>query len=322
MTEPVFPVRVVAIHYEAADIVSFFLERPDRSPLWPVEPGSHVDVHLPNGMMRSYSLSNHDGRSERYRLTVARDLNSKGGSTFLHDSIRAGQMVEISAPRNNFPLFEAANLTVMVAGGIGVTPFLPMMERLNALGRKWRIHYCVRTRERAALLGEIEKLAEAGLGELVANYDEEPGGAMLDLKGVASTLGVSDHIYCCGPIGMLDAFRKACSAQGIEDDRVHFEYFSSATESATDGGYDIILDASKRTVRVCEGQTMLQALLDAGLNIPYSCEEGVCGACETRVLAGTPDHRDMILSDRERAENRTMMVCCSGSKSPTITLDL
>ena len=323
MSEPVFPVRVVSVTYEARDVLSFVLAREDGTDLWSFEPGSHVDVHLPNDLMRSYSLSNAGTEHGRYRITVARDANSKGGSTFMHDSLQAGRMIEIGKPRNNFPLFEQAPLSVFIAGGIGVTPFLPMMVRLNALGRRWRIHYCVRTRDRAGLLQEIEGLAaSAGLGEVVPNFDEEPGGTMLDLRGVVAALSPQDHIYCCGPIGMLDAFRSACAGGGIADDRVHFEYFSSNVEAAAEGGYEVVLEKSGKSVRVAEGETLLDALIRAGANIPFSCQEGVCGACETRVLDGTPDHRDLILTERERAANRTMMVCCSGSLSPVLKLDL
>lgn len=322
MTEPLHPVRLINVSYEATDILSFELVRPDGSALWPFEAGSHIDLQLPNGLMRSYSLSNPCPDHSRYRITVARDANSKGGSVFMHDSLRVGQIIEISQPRNNFPLFEEAALSVFIAGGIGVTPFVPMMVRLNELGRCWRIHYCVRTRDRAALLQEIEALASAGYGEVVSNFDEEPGGAMLDLRQVTRGLATDGHIYCCGPTGMLDAFRGACESAGISDERVHFEYFSSNVEAAASGGYDVVLAKSAKTVRVVEGETLLDALLKADVEIPFSCQEGVCGACETRVIDGTPDHRDMILSEREKAANRTMMVCCSGSKSSVLTLDL
>lgn len=321
MTEPVFPVRVVSTHFEAADILSFVLASLDAAPLPPFEPGSHVDVHLANGMMRSYSLSN-EGHNGRYRLTIARDVNSKGGSRYMHESVRAGDIVEISHPRNNFPLFEGARQSVFLAGGIGVTPFLPMASRLNALQQSWRLHYCVRTRERAALLPEIQALADAGIGELRPNFDEEPGGTMLDLQSVLSELGPNDHVYCCGPIGMLNAFRATAETLGIAAEQIHFEYFSSASESATTGGYDLILAKRQQVIRVTEGQTPLRALLAAGIEVPYSCEDGVCGACETQVLDGTPDHRDMILTEKERAEGRSMMICCSGCKSSSLTLNL
>lgn len=321
MTEPLFPARLIAIRYEATDILSFLFQQLDGRPPGPIDPGSHVDVHLPNGMMRSYSLSNGPGLTEGHRLTVARDAASRGGSTFMHDSLRVGQILQISRPRNNFKLAEGAPMSVFIAGGIGITPFVPMLARLNEIGRPWRLHYCVRTRDRAALLGELEALAAAGAGELLPNYDEDPAG-ILNLNGALAKVPADAHVYCCGPTAMLAAFRAGTDAAGIESDRVHFEYFSSEVENATEGGFTVVLHESGEEIIIEPGQTILHALTRHGLNVPYSCEEGICGACETRVIEGTPDHRDMILSDAEREEGKTMMICCSGSKSPRLVLDL
>lgn len=321
MSEPVHPFRVRRIAWEAKDVFSFELEPLEGRGLKPFAAGAHVDLELPNGLMRSYSLSD-AGRSDRYRITVARDINSAGGSSFLAEKVRAGDTLKVGDPRNNFPLREDAVRSVFIAGGIGVTPFVPMAMRLNELGRPWRLHYCVRTRDRAALLEELQTLAAAGQGEVIMNFDEEPGGTMLDLRGVISGLGAGEHVYCCGPIGMLDAFRASCDALGIESERVHFEYFKSNVESATEGGFKVVLARSGITLPVKSGETILQAVLAAGVDVPSSCEEGVCGSCETRVLAGEPDHRDLILSDQEKKAGRTMMICCSGSKSASLTLDL
>ena len=321
MTEAVRPVRIRSVHWEAADVYSFVLETHAGSALPRFEPGAHVDIRLPNGLMRSYSLS-HARDDGRYRITVARDPNSSGGSALLAEQVRPGDTVDIGEARNTFPLFEEAPTSVFIAGGIGVTPFVSMIQQLNARDRAWRLHYCVRTRDRAALLGELEALASVGVGEIVLNIDQEPGGAMLDLASVVGGLGPADHVYCCGPIGMLDAFRSACHSSAIPAERVHFEYFKSNVEAASEGGFELVLARSGKTIRVAEGRTILQTLLATGLDIPFSCEEGVCGSCETVVLAGEPDHRDLILTEAERAAGRTMMVCCSGSKSSRLTLDI
>ena len=315
-------VLVREIRYESIDVLSLCLEPSDDTPLPPVDPGAHIDIHLANGQVRSYSLSN--GLSPRlgYRLTIARDANSTGGSTFVHDEIRVGQTLTISKPRNNFELNEDAKLSVFISGGIGVTPFLPMMVRLNQLNRPWRIHYCVRTPERAPLLQEINILAAEGKGEVLPLFDEEPGAEMLDIKKTLRELPDSAHVYCCGPSGMLDAFRSSADESGLADERVHFEYFSSNVAADTEGGTVLQLMKSNTTVQVQEGQTILDAIIEAGVDVPYSCSEGVCGACETAVLEGEPDHRDMVLSESERAANKTMMVCCSGSKSAKLVLDL
>src|ERR1044072_9120279 len=205
MTEPLYPARVVAIEFEAEDILSLVLQ-PLSHDIGPqVDPGSHVDIHLPNGMMRSYSLSNGLERKRSLRLTVACDANSRGGSSYIHDKLRAGQILEISKPRNNFMLDEHGPLSVFIAGGIGVTPFIPMMVRLNEIGKAWRLHYCTRNRDRAALVDEIEQLAAGGLGEFLPHYDDSDG--LFDLGGTLASLPRDAHVYCCGPSGMLDAFR-------------------------------------------------------------------------------------------------------------------
>lgn len=321
MTEPLFLAQIVAIELAALDILSFTLRPMDAALSTDIDPGSHIDVHLPNGMMRSYSLSNGPGRSNgTYRLTVARDMKSRGGSTYMHDALRVGEMLQISAPRNNFKLAEDAALSVFFAGGIGVTPFIPMIARLNEAGKAWRLHYCTRNRERAALVDEIEQLAAGGKGEFLPNHDDVDG--ILDLPATLAVLPDLTHVYCCGPTPMLNAFRNGALAVGIPEKNVHFEYFSADVASATEGGFVVVLNKSGKEVIVNPGETILQALVKQGVNISYSCEEGICGACETRVIEGTPDHRDMILNDREKELSKTMMVCCSGSKSPRLVLDL
>src|SRR3546814_8993704 len=239
----------------------------------------------------------------------------------MHDSLRVGQVLQISKPRNNFELAQNAEISVFIAGGIGITPFIPMIARLNENGQPWRLHYCVRARDRAAFVAELEGLASAGDGELIPNYDEDPAG-MLDLEATLAAIPADAHIYCCGPTAMIAAVRAGAHSAGIASPRVHFEYFSSEVENATEGGFTIVLHKSGDEIVVEPGQTILHALTQHGLNVPYSCEEGICGACETRVIEGTPDHRDMILSDAEREESKTMMICCSGSKSPRLVLDL
>lgn len=312
--------RIIAIRYEARDILSFVLAPLDDREFPRVDPGSHVDVHPTGALMRSYSLSNGDGDVGLYRLTVQNDPKSRGGSVFMHQNLRAGQELEISAPRNNFKLAEDSPFTVFIAGGIGITPFMPMMARLNSLGRKWRLHYCVRTRDRAAFIKEIERLVAVGCGEVQFTFDGEPGGTPLDLEQVIATLPADAHVYCCGPLGMLQAYQRA--AAQLPPERVHFEYFNTDVKPASEGGFTVVLQKSGRDIFVKSGETILKAVRDAGVDVQSSCEEGVCGACETAVISGQPDHRDMILSEREKAASKTMMICCSGCKSDRLVLDL
>lgn len=322
MSENTTPVTVFQIDLEADDVVSLHLRREDGLALPPVDPGAHVDVFMPGDISRSYSLSNISDNSGTYRLTIARDVNSQGGSIYLHDTIKVGATLQISIQHNNFELVEDAPSSVFIAGGIGITPFIPMIARLNQAGKNWRLHYCVRTRSRAALLDDLAALAAAGMCEVLLNFDEEPGGTILDLATVLAEMPKDVHAYCCGPIGMLDAFRASAAGAGIPDEQVHYEYFTSKVEKADSGGYSVVCDRSKITVVVKPGETILGALAVAGMDVPSSCLEGICGSCETKVISGEPDHRDMILSRKERAENSKIMICCSGSKSETLVLDL
>ncbi len=318
-SHPLLEARIVAIRWEAKDILSFLL-RPLQGSLPPLEPGAHIDLHLKNGLVRSYSLSNGVGDGGHYRLTIQKDATGREGSTFIHERLRVGEIVSFSSPRNTFALDETSKFSVLIAGGIGITPFIPMIARLNELRSAWRLYYCARSRSQLALLGELESAARVANGKLILSIDDENAGVLLDIPGVIAALPSDAHVYCCGPTGMMQAFRAATT--GLPAERVHLEFFHSNTPAAVEGGFSVVLSRSGRTVSILPGQSILQALLEAGVDVPYSCQEGVCGACETRVISGIPDHRDLILGSRERAKNDVMMVCCSGSKSPRLVLDL
>ena len=195
-----------------------------------------------------------------------------------------------------------------------------MIRRLEALGRKWVLHYATRARERTAFLQELTDLSRSEAGSLHLHFDDERPGRFLDLGAIVARAGADSHLYCCGPAPMLQAFEAATS--DWSRDRIHVEYFSPKSAPATAGGFELVLSRSGRTVYVSEGTTILDALLAENVDVPYSCKEGTCGTCETRVLEGTPDHRDVVLSDAERRSNSTMMICCSGARSPRLVLDL
>jgi len=307
--------RIRAIRWEAEDILSFVLEPVGDGLMPPFAPGAHIDVTLAPGLTRSYSLVNDPAVRGAYEIAVHQSPTSRGGSTHIHGQWRAGQIVTISEPKNNFPLFEAADHTVMIAGGIGITPMLPMIARLNRLGRTWELHYVAASPDRAAYVAHLE----AHDGVVIA-FDGVPGGQRLDLKAICSAAPADAHLYCCGPAGMLDAF-VAINADRPAD-HVHIEYFSAETDVATDGGYTLELARSGKTVAVEEGETMLDALLSAGVDVSFACAEGVCGTCEVKVIDGIPDHRDHFLSDADKAANRSIMVCCSGAKSARLVLDI
>jgi ferredoxin-NADP reductase len=312
--------RVRSITAEAEGVLSFDLRAVDGTPLPPFTAGSHVDLHLSNGLIRSYSLLNDQNERHRYVVGVNRDPASRGGSEFMHGVLRPGEILPVSPPRNNFELEETAAATVLIAGGIGVTPMLSMVRRLEELGRDWRIFYSARRRSGAAFLEELTALAGDRADRLVLNFDAENGGQFLDLKAIVAGAGPDAHFYCCGPIPMLKAFEAATESQNPE--RVHVEYFAGAEEASLEGGYVVELAKSGKSFEIQEGKTILDTLLDAGYDIAFSCMEGVCGSCETAVISGEPDHRDMILSTTEKAANKTMMICCSGSKGAKLVLDL
>lgn len=311
---------VHTLRHEADDVISVEL-RPLPGTEFPAfTAGSHIDLHLPNGMERSYSLSNSCEERNRYVVGVLRDRASRGGSRCVHEQLRVGMRLPISAPRNNFPLHEEAGHTVLIAGGIGVTPILSMARRLKAAGRAFEVMYFARSRQGAAFVAELEALGMP----LMLHFDDEKGGPP-DLKALLSARApdAQTHYYACGPTVMLDAFEKICGELGHEN--AHIERFSAvavAPSANAHASFTVELRRSGRTITIKPGKSILDTLLDAGVSVDHSCCEGVCGSCETRVLAGEPDHRDSILSAKERASNKVMMLCVSGCKSDSLALDL
>jgi vanillate O-demethylase ferredoxin subunit len=272
-------------------------------------------MKLPNGIQRSYSLLNSPQERDRYVVAVQKDRMSRGGSKWIHQNLKPGEIVSVSGPRNNFPLNESAERSILIAGGIGITPMLCMIQKLKSLGKEWQLVFCARTKASAPFL---ETLAREN--NVTLNFDKERGGTMLDLAAVIEQHGPKAHYYCCGPLPMLEAFER--ETKHLPRDQVHVEYFTAAEPPATEGGYKIVLAKSKREIEVLPGKTILDALNDAGIVIPYSCAEGICGTCETSVLEGIPDHRDRILTEAEKATNKKMLICCSGSKTDRLVLDL
>lgn len=317
-------VRVRAMTWEAQAIVGLELvPLPPLRSLPAFSAGAHIDLHLdtPQGLLvRSYSLLNDPRETHRYCLGINRDAHSRGGSSHVHAGLRVGDSLTISAPRNHFPLDETAPHNVFIAGGIGITPLLSMIARSQALGTPWTLYYTARTREQAGFLDRLETEAARAGRQVVLNFDQEPGGKLLDLKAIVAGLPAGAHVYCCGPIPMLQAYEQATAA--LPPERVHKEYFNAQQAPASRGGFMVELARSRRTVQVPAGKTILDCLIEIHAEPPHSCREGVCGTCEVKVLSGTPEHRDMVLSDSERAANDRMMVCCSGSKGPTLVLDL
>lgn len=313
-------VRIKRITYEAEAINSYELVAPTGVELAPFTAGSHIDLHLRNGMIRSYSLVNDQRERSRYVIAVNMDAASRGGSRFIHEALRPGDIITISHPKSNFALHEDAGLSVLIAGGIGITPLLSMIRRLDALERAWELYYAARTRAAAAFLDELNGFASSGPANLHLHFDQEASGRVIDLSAIIKGAPAAAHLYCCGPVAMLRAFEAA--TVGRPPAQVHVEYFTAKQKPAAEGGFEVKLARSNRTIMVEPGKSILSALLNAGIAVNYACTEGVCGTCETRVIEGIPDHRDLFLGKEEQATNTTMMICCSGSKSGTLVLDL
>lgn len=307
--------RIRSAVWEAPNILSYELRSEDGGELPPFTAGAHIDLTLPNGLVRSYSLLNSQAERHRYVIAVQKDRASRGGSKWVHENLRVGDVLPVSAPRNNFALDESAEKSIFIAGGIGITPILSMIGRLTAIGREWQLFYCTRTRAGTPFLPVLETMPQVRL-----NFDEELGGKMLDIEAVVRSAPLGGHLYCCGPTPMLEAFERV--TKDLARECVHVEYFTAAEPPAKEGGFKVVLAKSGREFAVPAGKSILDTLRDNGLDIPFSCTEGICGTCETKVLEGIPDHRDRILTDSERASNKTMMICCSGSKGEKLVLDL
>ncbi|VVE23168.1 ferredoxin [Pandoraea fibrosis] len=316
-------VNVARREQETAAVAVFELHASDDNALPPFTAGAHIEVFLRDGLSRCYSLLNNPDERHRYVIGVNRDAASRGGSAFVHEHLHEGATLRISAPRNHFPLDETAarhGHTVLVAGGIGVTPLLSMAARLEAMQRPWTLHYCARSRETAAFADRLAATAFA-YGRVEWHFDRAPGQGSLDLGKLVDDVSAGTHLYCCGPSPMLKAFEAAVARRA--DCHGHVEYFAGVgAPGGSAGQYDVVLAKSQKIVVVKPGQTMLDALLDAGVDAPYSCREGVCGTCEVAVLEGTPEHRDLVLSQDERASGRTVMICCSGCRGDRLVLDL
>jgi ferredoxin-NADP reductase len=307
---------VTAVRQEAKHIVSLELRQRDGELLPAFDPGAHIDLHLPPDLVRSYSLLNSSSDHDRYHIAVLNDKNSRGGSRYVHDQLTVGTKLNISHPRNHFPLNKGASKSVLVAGGIGITPILAMHNSLIALKMPAALLYCARSRSEAAF---CERLGTSP--DVRFHFDEEEATPP-DLREFLSCESAESDFYCCGPTPMIAAFEKTCEELGFK--KFHVERFAadSAVGVAQQHAYKVTLARAGRTLEVRPGTALLDTLHEAGIEVDCACREGVCGACETRVLEGVPAHRDAVLTEEEHASNKTMMICVSGCVGEKLVLDL
>jgi ferredoxin-NADP reductase len=310
---------VRAVRQAAEGVRCLELEPAEGGSIEDWTPGAHIDVHLPGDLVRQYSLCGDPADSQTYRIAVLREPESRGGSVAIHEVVEPGMVLTISSPRNHFPLAGVPRY-LFIAGGIGITPILPMIRQVARSGAEWTLLYGGRRRASMAFL---EELADYG-DHVVVRPEDEYG--LLDLQSFLGTPSEDTAVYCCGPEPLLTATQELCRAWPNGALRVeHFTAQALDPDDASDGALpeaDIVCDASGVAVRLERGQTIIEALRAAGVTVPTSCEEGICGTCETTVLGGTVAHRDAILSEEERATGDVAMICVSRPSSPTLTLDI
>lgn len=314
-------VRVARKAVEAQDIVTLELVATDGSALPAFGAGAHVDVQLPGGITRQYSLCNDPQETHRYLIGVLRDPASRGGSKAVHDLVKEGDVLQISTPKNHFPLVHDAKKSLLLGGGIGITPILCMAERLANTGADFELHYATRSAQRTAFRERIGKSSFAS--KVAFHFDDGAAEQKLDLAQLLVQPEAGTHLYVCGPKGFMDAVLNTAREKGWPEDQLHYEFFGAeVAKSDSDASFEIKLASSGRIVMVPKDKTVTQALAEAGVEIMMSCEQGVCGTCLTRVLEGVPDHKDSYLTPEEQAANDQFLPCCSRSKTPQLVLDL
>jgi ferredoxin-NADP reductase len=315
MGADVATLRVTSKDVQAEGVLTLELAAPSGGRLRDWTPGSHIDLVLPNGLTRQYSLCGDRWDPSTYRVGVLLEPESRGGSTYVHDSLQPGDLVGVGGPRNNFPLVPSEQY-LFVAGGIGITPILPMVRQAEMLGADWRLLYGGRRRDSMAFLGELERYGDR---VLVRPQDEY---GLLDLAGFLGAPRHGVRIYSCGPGPLLAAMERTCGDWPPHTLRTERFVAEEAGAPARTAPFEVELARSGTTVTVTPEMTVLEALNGVGVEVLSSCRRGVCGTCETTVLAGRPDHRDALLDDDERDVNDCMYICVSRSRDERLVLDL
>ncbi len=298
------------------EIAVFEISATDGSALPAFEAGAHIDVVVGPELIRQYSLSNAPGETS-YRLGILNDPESRGGSRQIHAELKAGAAVQISAPRNHFPLDMDAEHSLLIGGGIGITPMIAMAYALKAAGKSFELHYCSRSQSKAAFLEELER----EFGDCLALHFDDAGEAnRIDPKALASARP-GTHLYVCGPSGFMDWVIEQGKAAGLPEKQIHFEYFNAEVDISGEA-FEVYAEASDVTVQVGPNESIASALKAAGVKVLMSCEEGVCGTCICDVSEGTPDHRDHFLTDEEKEDNDQIALCCSRAKTSRLVIDI
>ncbi len=314
-------VRVTRKQPLAEDICGFELSLDSDGPLPAFAAGSHIDVQTPSGQTRQYSLCNTPAESHRYRIAVQKESDGRGGSKSMHEQLQVGDRLTISVPKNHFALAKDARQSLLLAAGIGITPILCMAHTLSQLGADFALHYSTRSLGKTAF---YQELLGSGFADKVRFHIAEGDPAnRIDLNHVLAAPAEGRHLYVCGPKGYMDAVLSTARALGWSEPHLHHEFFAGVEGPVVgDQAFEVQTARDGRVVIVPADKTVVEALRDAGIEVPTSCEQGVCGTCLTRVLQGQPDHRDMYLTEAEQAVNDQFLPCCSRSRSARLVLDL
>jgi ferredoxin-NADP reductase len=307
---------VAAVTQESTGVVSLTLADPNGTPLPEWHPGAHIDLVLSEDLVRQYSLCGVPG-DPTWRVGVLREPNSRGGSVHVHERVAPGDRIEVRGPRNNFPLVEAPSY-LFIAGGIGVTPMLAMLRSVHAAGTPWRFIYGGRTREGMAFVDEV-----LGHGDGVVLWPEDTHG-FLPLQEEIQALTHDAVVYCCGPEPLIAAVEKVCADLGRPAPLVE-RFAPKQQDDVAEGSerpFTVVVNSTGARYEVPVGTTILEVFENNGVYADSSCQEGVCGTCEQRIISGTVDHRDSLLSEKERAANEFMMICVSRATSAELVLDM
>ncbi|SEI20825.1 PDR/VanB family oxidoreductase [Paraburkholderia hospita] len=313
-------VVVAKIARAAEGILDIELRRPDGTNLPSFDPGAHVDVHLREGLVRQYSLCNDPIDLTCYRLGVSRSAASRGGSSHIHESLRAGDTLRISEPRSLFALSAQAACHRFIAGGIGITPILSMIRWCERHRLPWQLSYCVRSRAHAAYLDEL-----LALGGDMRLYADDEAAVPHDVSGMLAGVKPAEHVYCCGPGGLMDAVAARARDLRIGADRIHFERFEASADERERSDpqlFTVTLARNGARYTVEPDESILDCLERHGLTPPFSCREGLCRSCETAIVSGKVDHRDYVLSAAEQREGKSLMICVSRATTEDLVIDL
>lgn len=309
--------EVADVTADARDVMLIELRAGGGAALPPFEPGAHLEIELPNGLIRHYSLTNDSRERDRYVVGVGRAADSRGGSVYIHQMVRRGTPLTVSV-RNNFRLLPESQRFLFIAGGIGITPIMGMIRWCEANGRQWRLAYAARSAQRAAFLETLR-----AFGERAHLHFDDERGSVLDVGHWLAGVQPGEHVYCCGPQPLMAAV-KTHSAH-LAQQQVHFEYFAApadAEKPAAAGSFQVTIKSSGQTFTVEPGQSVLETLEAHDFSVPFSCREGMCGTCETGVCAGEIEHHDYVLTEDQRQAGTSMMVCVSRARSPVLVLNL